>query len=177
MAKNETQEEGGTDGDVSEIDYNADAAVGGNQYPFLEMGPEGGAGCTYVAELVESAYWRAVKGNKKGPQRFKYTVRVMAASGEGAAPVGALRNILFLEDEWGYYMRDNKAACKAFTGKDFGPEMANALFNKKHDTFGQFNGSKAAVQVTRNAKNPQFPSYVFEGPVIDDVNAEVNLAG
>lgn len=166
MAKNEN--ETSVDGDVSDIDFKADASVGGNQYPFLAMGPQGGTGCKYVTELVESRFWRAMKNSKKGPQRFAYVVRVLAAEGEGASPVGGLNTVLFLEDEYGYYMRDNKNACKAYTGQEFGPDMANVLFNKTHEKYGSFNGAKAAIQVTRNLKNSDFPSYVFEGPIVDE---------
>jgi len=169
-----------TSGDVSDIDFGADANVGGNQYPFLSPGPEGGAGCNYVLELVESRYWRqpSKSANKKakGPERFAFVVRVQKSDGEGATAEGALCTLLFCQDEYGYYMRDTKNTVKGFTGEEFSPKTANELFVKEHKDFGKHVGALTACQVTRNVKNPKFSVYVFEGPIQPDNDAS-NASG
>lgn len=162
--------------------------VGGPRHPFLSMGPEGGSGCKYVLELVESRWWRkpVTNGKKgvKGPQRFNFTARVLASEGEGSTLPGTLVGLLFTEPENGYefYLRDAKACVKAFTGQalddtaehpDFPGKtkasvLANALFDGKQKAYA---GARCGVQMTHSAKNPAFAVYTFEGPLKDEPEA------
>jgi hypothetical protein len=154
-------------GDVGDIDFEADSNVGGSQYPFLSPGPEGGAGCNYVLELVKARFWHQPPKNKsaktKGPVRFAYTVRVRTSDGEGATAEGALCTLLYCQDDFGYYMRDNKNTVRAFTGQEFSKQTATELYESETHI-----GALAGCQVTRNPKNSKFSNYEFEGPLPRD---------